>query len=697
MLLTKLKLNYFGRFQNKEIELKPGINLIYGENEAGKSTVHTFIRGMLFGIERLRGRGAATKEDVYTRYLPWDYPGAYSGSMDLRIGDKDYRLQRSFHANDKNFMVLDLSTGREVKLGEGLISELLPGLSEATFKNTISIEQLKAQTDAELAAQVRNYIANLSIAKSNEVNVAKALSTLTELRKQLEPSQNMAVLKALQAEIEEGLSREEKIDQLTIQLRELLSQEQVLLRQKQAFTENMEHEDARRMDQLPAILEKYHSYQELTRQMELLQAQAKEIAEKTESGKQKLGSTETLKEDIRVARQLNSELLEWEKDGLELQKEQEKLKNSRKKNLYLCAFPTGITAVLALFVTGVQAIGILIAAILLVVGGVVCAVLGKKVRIKLQAITDKQDAIGQQLAVAQTHLSQLLQKNSVNRMEELAGKQEELLKNFYTMEHAKEQLEDVKGRINSIEDNRDLVYETIMKYLQHFLPDEELTLDTMQRLQEVIRRSKQEISGRMSEISRSCDNYRLQIEKLKWEISTLEGNEEQLLANKERYKELEQAQKENAVELEAIKLALTTIQELSADIHDSFGQQLNTTVSEAISEVTGNKYSDLKIDEKLDVKVGRSGDYVLLERLSAGTIDQVYFALRLAIADLLLGKDKVPLLLDDSFALYDEIRVTAAISQLAKRHQILLFTCHKREQRLLEDLKIPYHLIDLSC
>jgi uncharacterized protein YhaN len=156
-------------------------------------------------------------------------------------------------------------------------------------------------------------------------------------------------------------------------------------------------------------------------------------------------------------------------------------------------------------------------------------------------------------------------------------------------------------------------------------------------------------------------------------------------------------QKQNAVELEAIKLALTSIQELSTDIHDSFGQQLNLAVSEVISEVTRKKYTDLKIDEKLEVKVGWNGDYVLLDRLSAGTIDQVYFALRLAVADLLLGKDEVPLLLDDSFALYDELRVKSALTKISERKQIILFTCHTREKTLLEELGIPYHFVDLSC
>ena len=187
------------------------------------------------------------------------------------------------------------------------------------------------------------------------------------------------------------------------------------------------------------------------------------------------------------------------------------------------------------------------------------------------------------------------------------------------------------------------------------------------------------------------------MEKLKWDITALEGNEGQLLNNKDKYAQLEQKQKDNAVELEAIKLALNTIQELSVDIHDSFGRQLNSAVSDIIGEVTDQKYTDIKVDEKLEVKVGWNGDYVLLDKLSAGTMDQVYFALRLAVADLLLGKDEVPLLLDDSFALYDENRVKAALKQISVRKQILLFSCHKREQGLLNELNLPYHFVDLSC
>jgi uncharacterized protein YhaN len=217
----------------------------------------------------------------------------------------------------------------------------------------------------------------------------------------------------------------------------------------------------------------------------------------------------------------------------------------------------------------------------------------------------------------------------------------------------------------------------------------------MKKLQDEIAKRKQDSYGRLSEINLQLEHCRIDIEKLKWEITALEGNEEELLKNKERYEELLHKREEDTKELEAVRLALSTIQELSSNIHDSFGQKLNQSVSEVISEVTGRKYTDLKIDEKLEVKVGLNGSYVLLNRLSAGTIDQVYFALRMAVADLLLGKE-IPLLLDDSFALYDDTRVGAVLTTLAMRRQVILFTCHKREQQLLDKLKLPYHLVELS-
>lgn len=113
MEFRELKITDFGKFHQKNISLKEGINLIYGENEAGKSTLHGFLRGMLFGIDKPRGR--ASKEDIYTRFQPWENPSLYRGSLDFSVEGKNYRIIRNFDKNNKSTTFLDLETGRELE------------------------------------------------------------------------------------------------------------------------------------------------------------------------------------------------------------------------------------------------------------------------------------------------------------------------------------------------------------------------------------------------------------------------------------------------------------------------------------------------------------------------------------------------------------------------------------------------------
>ncbi len=640
MFITKLKINNFGKFHNREIIFKPGINLIYGENEAGKTTVHTFIGGMLFGIERARGRGAATKDDIYTKYLPWDYPGAYRGQMDIVIDGKQYRLQRSFHSNDKSFTILELETGREVRLKEGLIGELVPGLTESVYRNTVSIEQLRVRTDAELASQVRNYITNLSVARSREVNVAKAAASLTERKKALEAAQNNSGLLTLQEEIAEGVLREERQEALIVRLRELLVKEQELKTGLASAAANPDRETTSRMEQLPAILEKYRSYQELNSQGASLDNRMEELKHKMNAWEREAGPGD-LGEELR-----------------------ENARNRAGARLMFCTSITVLISLLSLFPVP-SAVRIAVYAGALLTGGLVYHILSRR-------------ASGHREA----------RKERIRKLEKD-------LKTSYALEHVKNELAELYHRKTDLEDRGDMLLESIMTYMQYFTPEEELNASSMERLQEIIRLKKQEYNGRQMELTNRLNECKLQIEKLRWEIGVLEGNEEQLLRNREQYARLEQKQKENALELEAVRLALNTIQSLSTDIHDTFGRQLNDAVSEIIGDMTGHRYQDLKVDERLEIKVGWNGEYVPADRLSAGTLEQVYLALRLAVSRLFLGGEELPLLLDDSFALYDDNRMKAAIRRLSGRGQLLLFTCHRREQQILKELGVPYHSVEL--
>ena len=70
MIIKELHLKNFGKFSNEEFSFGDGINVIYGPNEAGKTTLYTSIGALLFGMEKQRGR--ASKTDTYTTYQPWE-------------------------------------------------------------------------------------------------------------------------------------------------------------------------------------------------------------------------------------------------------------------------------------------------------------------------------------------------------------------------------------------------------------------------------------------------------------------------------------------------------------------------------------------------------------------------------------------------------------------------------------------------
>ena len=82
---------------------------------------------------------------------------------------------------------------------------------------------------------------------------------------------------------------------------------------------------------------------------------------------------------------------------------------------------------------------------------------------------------------------------------------------------------------------------------------------------------------------------------------------------------------------------------------------------------------------------------VKLFQLSAGTVDQVYLALRIGLQDLFFEDETLPLLFDDAFVYFDDKRLERLLMYLnGLGRQVFLFSCHKRELRILEKHQIPY-------
>ena len=119
MKILSLHIEGFGKFHDLDISFKEGLNVVYGKNEAGKSTLHTFIRGMLFGIEKQRGRAA--RNDVYSKYEPWKGSGTYEGWMRLESEGQIYRIQRRFQKQNKELTIVNETQGREMEPTKALL------------------------------------------------------------------------------------------------------------------------------------------------------------------------------------------------------------------------------------------------------------------------------------------------------------------------------------------------------------------------------------------------------------------------------------------------------------------------------------------------------------------------------------------------------------------------------------------------
>lgn len=160
--------------------------------------------------------------------------------------------------------------------------------------------------------------------------------------------------------------------------------------------------------------------------------------------------------------------------------------------------------------------------------------------------------------------------------------------------------------------------------------------------------------------------------------------------------ELKEKKASNNVELAALDLAIRTIQDLSEEIYDSFGGVLNEQVSALVCKITNGKYSEVRIDDRLQVMVKSGNSYIGMDYLSMGTIEQIYLALRLSIANVLITED-LPIIIDDIFVTYDYQRLYDTVSCLGEylNRQIIMFTTNPGLQEMCTQLGIAYSAISL--
>lgn len=488
MIINRLILKNFGKFQGKEIELKEGINILFGENESGKSTIHVFLQSMLFGMKR--GRGKASKTDIYSRYMPWENGNWYEGSMVFTCGERTFRLERGFGKFAKAPILVCKTDGEMLSVEHGDLDMLLGGITENVYENTVSVGQAKSRTEEGLLKEIRDYLSEFQGTGDFRFHPEQAVEILKKRRKELEQKEREALAEKEKQERESALKihlEEEEIENIQRKLKEKLSGD----------------------------------------------ASAREVRER---GKGK----------------------------------------------------------------------IILLAILPLVG----AVLGVWVwKSPIMAIVLPLLLFGMYFG-----LSYLLSQKR-------------------------------------------------------------------KREQQAAKKAKTEERRRL--LKESLQERQMKLENLK----------EEAAERKHDYDTIEKIRKE----IQAVSIAGAKIKEAAGNLQKLTGQKLQDEISEIFAQITGGKYKRVLLTENFEIYLDTGEKYLQLYQVSYGTAEQVYLALRLACSTILCQEEELPLILDETFAMYDEKRLIQALKYISQRKsQVILFSSNKREIQALEKAGIPFSLSKLS-
>ena len=183
MIIKEVNIGKFGKLENQKYQFAPRINVIYGANESGKSTLMQFLKAMLFGLEKTRVRKTL---DTYNRYEPWDTPAYFYGSMMFETGQQQFLLERNFYYKEKRARLVNIRDGEELSVEYGDLDMLLGNVSVAAYENTCCIGQEQLLPGRELGVLLEDERSNLAQTGSGDFQLSKALQELEQKRKNAE-------------------------------------------------------------------------------------------------------------------------------------------------------------------------------------------------------------------------------------------------------------------------------------------------------------------------------------------------------------------------------------------------------------------------------------------------------------------------------------------------------------------------------
>ena len=278
----------------------------------------------------------------------------------------------------------------------------------------------------------------------------------------------------------------------------------------------------------------------------------------------------------------------------------------------------------------------------------------------------------------------------INEQKKLAEKQLELSKNEIEKLNAqKEMLNKTKEeKIVEIQNQKQKINVNLQEKLQEI--ENEYKISNIQ--------VDSNISYKIENLQEELNKNKLALHKLELDKNSIMPKLEKLASMEEQLQELNEKEIMLKNENEAIELAKEVLETAYIKMKENVTPKFTENLSKNIEKISNGKYQKVKINDEEGIIVEKqNGEYVSAEKLSVGTIEQLYLSLRFgAISE--LSEESMPIILDEAFAYYDEERlknILTYINKEYKNNQIIIFTCTNREIEILNKEEMKYNLVEM--
>lgn len=667
MKIKNIKINNYGILENKEINLENKINIIYGKNESGKSTLLNYIKNIFYGISKNKN---GKEISDYEKYTPWGRE-EFSGKLSYELDNgENFEVYRDF--NKKNPKVFngnleDISDNFNIdkKDGSKFFYEQTK-VDEVMFLSTI----VSMQQEVRLGKQEQNIlvqrIANLAGTGDDNLSFSKAQDRLS--KRQVD-------------EIGTDRTQEKPINVVKNKMKniEFVIKDMELYKNSKVSLENEKKELKEKLTRLEAEHDIIKELNNVSTEIEIDQSKVDinkkmltEIQEKENGLKKEKSDLEESKLNI------NSRNTQ-----LKNQSEEKNNKKENKKTKKIILFFAFL--ILFIFIKLINIFYIKNNIINILNYGMIPIYLiclyiqikkekNKKKKIEYEKKLKEeieQEKIKNEINIIQTKI------NSVNEQIEQLQKERE---------KRQEEINQVQMQIDT---KMDLQIEKIkLRYFNKINIDHILDKIDLHHIQEQLILLQEEIN-----------KNKLQLHRIELEEKNILPQLENIITLQEEYKNLEEQQATLLEKSECIFLAKEYLNKAYEKMKKNITPKFTENLSKNIGELSNGKYNKIAInDEKGLIVENEYGEYVSASRLSVGTIDQLYLSLRLSMLEE-LAEEKMPIILDETFAYYDENRLENILKfliQKAEEHQVIIFSCTNREKNILNKLGVSYNLVELS-